>query len=147
MNTLTLTLAQSLAALLLLTEVASASTVKITGNINPSTDTDTNGNMNGRYTIVGAGGKQGAAFNDDFASKGFESFDIYTPEIASKYAETFWTDMPNLTLPPSIVSRFKGKTIAIQGYEMDMVTHTLTPTNTHDTIIAYTHTHTQTSIM
>jgi len=77
-------------------------------------------NMNGRYSIAN-GGRQGIPFNDDYASKGHEFFDMYTPEIATHYGEVFWTDMGSQTLPPEIVERFKGKVIAITGYEHDHV--------------------------
>ena len=33
--------------------------------------------------------------------------------------EVFWTDQGNQPLPPEIVQRFKGKVMAITGYEMD----------------------------
>ena len=66
------------------------------------------GNMNGRY-LVASGGNQGVAFNDDYASKGHEYFDVYSPEIATHYGEVFWTDQGNNPLPKEIIQRFDGE--------------------------------------
>mmetsp|Transcript_15463 Transcript_15463/g.36558 ORF Transcript_15463/g.36558 Transcript_15463/m.36558 type:complete len:894 (-) Transcript_15463:53-2734(-) len=77
-------------------------------------------NMNGKYSVA-SGDRQDVGFNDDFASKGHEFFDVWSPEIATHYGEVFWTDLGNQPLPTEIVQRFKGKVIAITGYEMDQV--------------------------
>jgi len=76
--------------------------------------------MNGKYSVA-SGNRQDVAFNDDYAAKGHEYFDVWGPEIATHYAEVFWTDQGNNPLPDQIVKRFAGKTIAITGYEMDQV--------------------------
>jgi len=78
------------------------------------------GNMNGKYSVA-SGDRQDVKFNDDYASKGHEFFDVWAPEIATHYGEVFWTDQGNQPLPPEIVKRFQGKVIAITGYEMDQV--------------------------
>ncbi len=39
------------------------------------------GNMNGRYSVTSVD-KFDVPFNDDYASKGHEYFDVYSPEIA-----------------------------------------------------------------
>ena len=65
-------------------------------------------------------------WNSDYASKGYEYFDVWAPEIATRYGEVFWTDQGSTPLPPDIVKRFDGKVIAIQGYEQDQVM--VTPT-------------------
>mmetsp|Transcript_58745 Transcript_58745/g.128742 ORF Transcript_58745/g.128742 Transcript_58745/m.128742 type:complete len:880 (+) Transcript_58745:49-2688(+) len=77
-------------------------------------------NMNGKY-LVGTGDKMPVDFNDDYASKGHEYFDVWSPEIATHYGEVFWTSMGTLPLPEDIVQRFDGKAIAVTGYEMDQV--------------------------
>merc|ERR1719203_353742 len=77
-------------------------------------------NMNGKYSIA-SGGRQDVPFNDDYASKGHEYFDVYSPEIATHYGEVFWTSLGVLPLPPEIVERFRGKVMAITGYEYDQV--------------------------
>eukprot|EP01048_Picozoa_sp_COSAG05_P009463 COSAG05_NODE_779_length_7389_cov_2.677503_2_plen_196_part_00 len=78
------------------------------------------GNMNGKYA-VSSGGDIGVPFNDDYASKGYEYFDVWAPEIATHYGEVFWTDQGSTPLPPNIVKRFDGKVMAIMGYEQDQV--------------------------
>jgi len=80
----------------------------------------TSGNMNGRYSVA-SGMRQDVPFNDDYASKGHEFFDVWSPEIATHYGEVFWTDQGNQPLPEHIVERFKGKVMAITGYEHDQV--------------------------
>ena len=60
-------------------------------------------------------------WNSDYASKGYEYFDVWAPEIATHYGQVFWTDQGVTPLPPDIVKRFDGKVIAIQGYEQDQV--------------------------
>lgn len=79
----------------------------------------TGGNMNGKYSVWS--GTPNAEWNDDYASKGYEYFDVWAPEIASYYGQVFWTDQGNLPLPQHIQERFKGKVMAIQGYEQDQV--------------------------
>lgn len=77
-------------------------------------------NMNGLY-YVASGGNQDTKFNSDYASKGHEYFDVYSPEIATHYGDVFWHDQGKLDLPAEIVQRFAGKVIAITGYEQDQV--------------------------
>eukprot|EP00658_Telonema_sp_P-2_P011110 TRINITY_DN14225_c0_g1_i3.p1 TRINITY_DN14225_c0_g1~~TRINITY_DN14225_c0_g1_i3.p1 ORF type:complete len:942 (-),score=213.51 TRINITY_DN14225_c0_g1_i3:82-2907(-) len=78
------------------------------------------GNMNGKY-LTASVDKVGVPFNDDYASKGHEYFDVWAPEMATHYGEVFWTSQGTLPLPPAIVERFKGKVMAITGYEQDQV--------------------------
>ena len=85
-------------------------------------------NMNGAYQVV-SGADPDAPFNTDYASKGHEYFDVWAPEIATHYGEVFWTDQGVIDLPAEIIERFKGKTIAITGYEHDQVTGNLEPPN------------------
>jgi hypothetical protein len=73
-------------------------------------------NLNGIYQI---GNSQ--TFETDFAKKGSEYFDVYTQNITSRYGEVYWTQMPDVTLPPEIVARFANSTIAITGYETDQM--------------------------
>jgi hypothetical protein len=76
--------------------------------------------MNGDY-LVASVDRVGVDFNDDYASKGHEYFDVWAPEIATHYGEVFWTNQGDNPLPPHIVERFKDKVIAITGYEQDQV--------------------------
>ena len=50
-----------------------------------------------------------------------EFFDVYTTPITSKYADVYWTMMPEIPLSKEIVSRFNNKVMAVTGYEMDQV--------------------------
>ena len=66
-----------------------------------------------------------------------EYFDVYSPVINSKYSEVkeilslvklsktfpkvFWTMMDPVPLDKDIVEKFKGKTMAVVGYETDQV--------------------------
>ena len=77
-------------------------------------------NMNGRYQIA-SGARQDVPFNDDYASKGHEYFDVWAPEMATHYGEVFWTDQHDQPLPAEVVQKFKGKVIALTGYEQDQV--------------------------
>ena len=83
------------------------------------------GNMNGAYPVA-SGADQDVPFNTDYASKGHKYFDVWAPEIATLYGQNFWTDQGNNGLPADIVEKFKGKVIAITGYEQDQVM--VTPT-------------------
>ena len=76
--------------------------------------------MNGDY-LIASGANQGVAFNNDYASKGMEYFDVWAPEIATQYAQVFWTSQGTLPLPDDIIKRFDGKVIALTGYEQDQV--------------------------
>jgi hypothetical protein len=78
------------------------------------------GNMNGKYS-VSSGDKLDVPFPDDYASKGHEYFDVWSPEIATTYGENYWTDMGLNPIPDEIIKRFDGKVMAITGYEQDQV--------------------------
>jgi len=47
--------------------------------------------------------------------------DVYSPEIRTVYGQVFWTMMEGTPLPPAIVQRFKGKVMAVAGYECNQV--------------------------
>ena len=83
------------------------------------------GNMNGAYPVA-SGDDQDVPYNTDYASKGHKYFDVWAPEIATLYGQVFWTDQGQNALPADIVEKFKGKVIAITGYEQDQVM--VTPT-------------------
>ena len=99
-----------------------ASTLAFSGPTTPhaAAAASASGNMNGKYSVA-SGDRQDVAFNDDYASKGHEYFDVWGPEIATHYAEVFWTDQGYNPLPEHIIKRFANKTMAITGYEMDQV--------------------------
>ncbi len=66
------------------------------------------GNMNGRYSVTSVD-KFDAPFNDDYASKGHEYFDVYSPEIATTYGQNFWTAMQSVPLPSTSCSGSTGR--------------------------------------
>ena len=51
-----------------------------------------------------------------------EHFDVYG-EVQTSYSQVYWTRNNPINLPPELVKRFKGKVMAITGYEVDQVTH------------------------
>ena len=76
-------------------------------------------NMNGPYEIQNE--KQKGAFQSEWGKRGHKFFDVYSPELATQYASNFWRDMGDNPIPRSIIDQFKGKVIAITGYEHDQV--------------------------
>jgi hypothetical protein len=77
--------------------------------------------MNGDYLISNANPKAPNLFNSDLSAGGSEHFDVYGPNITSMYSQVYWTMMGAVDLPEEIVKRFKGKVMAITGYEVDQV--------------------------
>ena len=81
-------------------------------------------NMNGPhlYGIANPNMSSGY-FSTNFTdiSPNAEYFDVYTSPITSRYADVYWTMMPEIPLSKEIVSRFNNKVMAITGYEMDQV--------------------------
>ena len=49
-----------------------------------------------------------------------EHFDVYG-EVRTKYSQVYWTRNTPINLPKELITRFKGKTMAITGYEVDQV--------------------------
>lgn len=100
------------------------------GGGDPPRCTGRNCNMNGLYEIANkpkaagngvANNATTTTYNTDYGSKGHEYFDLYSQEIASKYGQVTWTNLPEMDLPAHIVERFKNSAIAITGYEHDQV--------------------------
>ena len=89
-----------------------ASTLAFSGPTTPHAGAaaSTSGNMNGKYSVA-SGDRQDVAFNSNYASKGHEYFDVWGPEIATHYAEVFWTDQGYNPLPEHIIKRFANKTM------------------------------------
>jgi hypothetical protein len=53
--------------------------------------------------------------------RGVSSFDVYSPPISHLYSQVFWKQLPPVDLPDHVVDRFKGKGMAVVGFEMDQV--------------------------
>ena len=51
-----------------------------------------------------------------------EHFDVYG-EVQTMYSQVYWTRNSPIKLPAELVERFKGRVMAITGYEVDQVTH------------------------
>jgi hypothetical protein len=62
----------------------------------------TSGNMNGKYSVT-SGSDLDAPWNDDYKSKGHEYFDVWAPEIATTYGQSFWTDQGAVKIPDEII--------------------------------------------
>lgn len=50
-----------------------------------------------------------------------EYFLVYSPPIRSQYSQVFWNSMTPVPLPKEIVKRFANSTVAITGWEVDVV--------------------------
>ena len=46
---------------------------------------------------------------------------MYSPPISQLYSQVFWKGLPPVDLPAHVVDRFKGKGMAVVGFEMDQV--------------------------
>lgn len=83
----------------------------------------TDANMNGEYKLAPTPNARGGNWSTSFKDYpgGVESFTIYAGPVTSTYGEVFWTALLDSPLPHEIVTRFKGKGMAIVGYEVDQV--------------------------
>jgi hypothetical protein len=50
-----------------------------------------------------------------------EQFIVYSPPLNSKYSQVFWKSMTPVGLPKEIVDRFSASSMAITGWELDVV--------------------------
>jgi len=50
-----------------------------------------------------------------------EFFEVDSPHLKMKYAEVAWTLLPPVALPPHIVARYAASSIAITGFEVDVL--------------------------
>jgi hypothetical protein len=83
-------------------------------------------NMNGDYLLAptpNAGKTSWSTRFEDYPG-GVESFTFYSDKVSSTYGEVFWTGLPQIPLPADIVKRFKGKGMAVVGFEVDQVRQT-----------------------
>lgn len=79
-------------------------------------------NMNGLYKISNPNAQGGVVWDSDYSKRPNVSyFDVYTHPIRTRYGEVFWTMMDPVALPDYIIERYKGKAMAIVGYEADQV--------------------------
>jgi hypothetical protein len=82
-------------------------------------------NMNGEYRLAQTPKQKGkptwSTSFKDYPNGGVESFTIYAGPINSTYGEVFWKALPEVNLPADLVARFKGKGMAVVGFEADQV--------------------------
>ena len=82
-------------------------------------------NMNGDYLISNPDPSAPSGWSSSYSKfEDVEFFDVYTPPISTTYGQVFWTMMDPVPLDPDLVARFKGKTMALVGYETDQVMRT-----------------------
>merc|ERR1711970_1082912 len=77
-------------------------------------------NMNGDYLISNPDPNAPSSWSSSYSKfEDVEFFDVYSPPISTTYGQVFWTMMDPVPLDPALVARFKGKTMALVGYETD----------------------------
>lgn len=98
-------------------------------------------NMNGEYLLASTPKGDVKSWSTAFKDYpgGVEQFTIYTDPINSTYGEVFWTSLPEVPLPSDIVKRFKGKGMAVVGFEVDQVRKTNTGDVSVPINLAYNH--------
>ena len=94
------------AAPLLLIGVASAADVMNAGGI--------------PYSISNPDPANPTAYKANFEDLSMEYFDVYG-KVETRYSQVYWTRNDPVALPADIIKRFKGKVMAITGYEVDQV--------------------------
>merc|ERR1719387_2334922 len=57
-----------------------------------------------------------------FASKDF--FEVDSPTMKMRYSEVVWRTLPAVDLPKDIRSKFANKTMAVTGFEVDLLRKT-----------------------
>jgi len=81
--------------------------------------------MNGPYLVSNANTDSAHKWDSNYGKfENVEYFDAYSPVINSRYSEVYWTMMDPVPLDKEIIDKFKGKTLAIVGYETDQVIRT-----------------------
>jgi hypothetical protein len=79
--------------------------------------------MNGEYLLSSTPKAPTSKWSTSFKDYpgGAESFTLYAGPITSTYSEVFWKVLPEVKLPDELVKRFKGKGMAVVGFEVDQV--------------------------
>ena len=83
-------------------------------------------NMNGEYKLAATPNQTGwpswltnTSFRD--YPGGVEMFEVHLGPVTSTYGEVFWTHLPSVELSDELKQRFKGKGMAVVGFEADQV--------------------------
>ena len=84
---------------------------------------DSVSNMNGEYLLSNS--HPNGKWDSNYAKFGeVEYMDVYSPLISSQYSEVYWTMMDPVPLDTAVKEKFKGKIMAVVGYETDQVMRT-----------------------
>ena len=83
-------------------------------------------NMNGAYVYSTTPGGTPGLLPRNYRDypRGVESFDVYSPPMATLYSQVWWQALAPVALPEEVVRRFNGSGMAIVGWEMDQVRRT-----------------------
>eukprot|EP00931_Biecheleriopsis_adriatica_P115974 TRINITY_DN91702_c0_g1_i1.p1 TRINITY_DN91702_c0_g1~~TRINITY_DN91702_c0_g1_i1.p1 ORF type:complete len:642 (-),score=85.73 TRINITY_DN91702_c0_g1_i1:25-1950(-) len=83
-------------------------------------------NMNGEYPLSttprGKPNLMPKQFRD--YPGGVESFEVLSPAMTTLYSQVWWSPLAPVDLPKDIVEKYKGKGMAIVGWEIDQVRRT-----------------------
>lgn len=98
-------------------------------------------NMNGAYVLSPTPKGSTDKFPRSFSEypRGAEYVDIYSPPITSLYSQVFWKRTDDVPLPNDLVERFRGKGMAVVGFEVDQVRKTPTGDISVPINVAYNH--------
>eukprot|EP00658_Telonema_sp_P-2_P022442 TRINITY_DN18969_c0_g1_i6.p1 TRINITY_DN18969_c0_g1~~TRINITY_DN18969_c0_g1_i6.p1 ORF type:complete len:756 (-),score=152.50 TRINITY_DN18969_c0_g1_i6:372-2639(-) len=99
-------------------------------------------NMNGEYMLADTPGSHASAnWSTSFKDYpgGVEFFEVYAGPITSTYSQVFWTALPEIHLPDNLKARFKGKGMAVVGFEADQVRRTPSGDVSVPINVAYNH--------
>lgn len=80
-------------------------------------------NMNGKYMMASTPNGKPKLFPEQFRDYpgGVEYFEVYSGEITTRYSQVWWSPLNPVDLPNDIVERYKGRGMAIVGFEVDQV--------------------------
>lgn len=88
-------------------------------------------NMNGSPVFSATPGGSYPSFPKQFkdypattSGEGIESFDAYTAPMTTLYSQVWWRALEPTSFPSEIVQRYKGRSMAIIGWEIDQVRRT-----------------------
>ena len=75
------------------------------------------------YSISNPDPANPTAYKANFEDLSMEYFDVYG-KVETRYSQVYWTRNDPVALPADIIKRFKGKVMAITGYEVDFLRRT-----------------------
>jgi len=80
-------------------------------------------NMNGDYVMSSTPGGRGGLFPKRYADYpgGAEHYDTYSPPMSTLYSQVWWKPLAPTQMPAEMIQKYKGKGMAIIGWEIDQV--------------------------